>query len=142
MAQRAAQALKSAFHDLAAQLIVVSQNDDPSLPSTLERSGAEFISAPLGSTRAEMCDLGMGCATGSIVAVRDDSAIGDARWLETYRALLTRYRDTTPQSAPIESVVMDTVVARRVVLADKAAASSSPMGTDARVAAIEIAAAV
>lgn len=87
-----------------------------------------------------MCDLGMNRATGSIVAVRDDSAIGDAQWLDTYRALLTKHATTTPQTASIESVVMDTMVARRAAMADNAAASSSPMETDARP--IEIAAAV
>ena len=141
MAQRAAQALKSACRDFTTQLIVVSQNEDPSLPLTLEKSGAEFVAAPPGSTRAEMCDLGMGCATGSIVAVRDDSAVGDAHWLDTYRAVLPRHENTAPQSTPIESVVMDTLVARRVAMADNAE-SSSMMETKVRVAAIEMAAAV
>ena len=81
--QHAAQALNAASRDFTTQLIVVSRNADPRFASTLEATGAEVIAAPPGSTRAEMCDLGMSCATGSIVAVRDDVAVGDARWIDT-----------------------------------------------------------
>jgi hypothetical protein len=141
VAQRATQALKSVSQDLVAQFIVVSQDEDPAFVSTVERTGAEFVAAPPGCTRAEMCDLGMSHASGSIVAVRDDVAVGDARWLDTYRAVLPM-RDATPaQSLPIESVVMNTLVAGPAGLAD-GAASFATLETKARTATIEMAAAI
>jgi hypothetical protein len=87
-----------------------------------------------------MCDLGMSCATGSIVAVRDDVAVGDARWLDTYRAVVpVRVDAVSPQR--FESVVMDTQVARRVAMGDSSQ-SSSTTETSEPIAAIEMAAAV
>lgn len=140
MAQLAAQTLKTASLDLTTQLILVAPNADPTFPSTLEKSGVEFVTAPPGSTRAEMCDLGMSCATGSIVAVRDDVAVGDARWLDTFRAVVPARVDAVPPQR-LESMVMDTQVARRVAMGDSAL-SSSTTETSERIAAIEMAAAV
>jgi hypothetical protein len=118
-AQKASQALRRVSHQVVAQFIVVSREDDPSLASTVERTGAEFVKAPVGSSRAQMCDLGMSRATGSIVAVRDDVAVGDARWLDTYLAVLPRAEVTL--TVPAESLVMDTaLVAGPVVRADSA----------------------
>ena len=113
--QLAAQVLRTASNDLSAQLILVSANRDPSLATSVERSGAEFVVAPAGSTRAEMCDLGMRRAVGTIVAVRDDVAIGDATWLDAYRRIVPR---RTPTPATMESVVMDTQIPERTPLAD------------------------
>jgi hypothetical protein len=140
VAQRATQALKSASQGLLAQFILVSQDEDPAFVSTVERTGAEFVVAPSGSTRAEMCDLGMSRASGSIVAVRDDVAVGDARWLDTYRAVLPM-RDATAPLSPVESVVLDTLVAGRAGLADRAP-SFATLESKARAATIEMAAAV
>jgi len=116
--QKAAQALRRASHNVAAQFIVVSREEDPSLASTVERTGAEFVKAPVGSSRAQMCDLGMSRATGSIVAVRDDVAVGNARWLDTYLAVLPRAEVTL--TVPVESLLMDTLVAGSVIRADSA----------------------
>lgn len=138
-AQRAAQALKTASRDLMTQLIVVSQDDNPALAKSVEHVGAEFVVAPVGSSRAEMCDLGMTRVKGSIVAVRDDVAIGDASWLDAYRAVLPRRE--APAPAPLESVVMDTQLARRVDRADDPAPFAAHEST-ARGASIEMAAAV
>ena len=141
VAQRAAQALKSASRDFAAQFIVVSRNADPGFASKVERSGAEIVVAPAGSTRAEMCDLGMSRASGAIVAVRDDVAVGDARWLDTYRSVLPR-REVLPTTSTItESVVMDTMVAGHVGIVDATAGVGSAE-TRARAASVEMAAAV
>src|SRR5688500_14025609 len=76
MARRATQALSRAQVDFAAQVILVSQDHNPALATLVERAGVEFVAAPAGSTRAEMCDLGMKRATGTIVALRDDAAVG------------------------------------------------------------------
>lgn len=115
-AQFAVQALRSAAHDLCAQVIVVSQDHNPSVATSFERNGAEFVAAPRGSTRAEMCDLGMSRAEGAIIAVRDDVSVGDAGWMEAFRKVLPR-REEAPAAA-FESVVMDTFVASRGMLAD------------------------
>ena len=115
-AQFAVQALRSAAHDLCAQVIVVSQDHNPSIATSFERNGAEFVAAPRGSTRAEMCDLGMSRAEGAIIAVRDDVSVGDAAWMDAFRKVLPK-REEAPV-ATFESVVMDTFVASRGVLAD------------------------
>jgi hypothetical protein len=141
VAERAAQALISASRDFAAQLIVVSRDKDPGFASIVERSGAEFVAAPPGSTRAEMCDLGMSRASGAIVAVRDDVAVGDARWLDTYRRVLPPREVPQATSMIAESVVMETMVAGHIGVADGAEAVGS-LDTRVRAASIEMAAAV
>jgi hypothetical protein len=121
--QRATQTLKAAANDLAAQFIVVARNHDPGFASAVERNGAEFVAAPPGCSRAEMCDLGMRRVVGTIVAVRDDVSVGDAEWLDAYRRVLPKRE--VPSSAPIESVVMDTLIASRASLADSPAVLES-----------------
>jgi len=135
VAERAAQVLCSAQVDFTAQLIVVSQDHNPAVAALVERTGAEFVAAPPGSTRAEMCDLGMNRAHGTIVAVRDDVAVGDARWLNAYQAILP----PREVPAPVEAVVMDTQVAGRVALADR---SFAAIDSQARADTIEMAEAV
>ena len=81
----------------------------------------------------------MSRASGAIVAVRDDVAVGDARWLETYRAVLP-LREIS-QAPATESVVLETMVAGQARLADgavKAVAADSA----ARTASVGMAAAV
>lgn len=136
--KRATQVLKTASRDFSAQLILVSQNGDPGLASTVEMAGAEFVLAPSGSTRAEMCDLGMCRASGAIVAVRDDVMVGDGRWLDPYRAVLPRREFVT---LPVETVVMDTMVAGAVAHIDGAVPfATADQATHAAI--IEMAAAI
>jgi hypothetical protein len=118
-AQFAVQALRPAAHELCAQIIVVSQDHNPSVASAFERNGAEFVPAPRGSTRAEMCDLGVQRAQGPIIAVRDDVRVGDASWMDAFRSVLPKREEA--QVDPFESVVMDTFVATRGMLADSPA---------------------
>lgn len=141
VAQRAAQALKGASGDFAAQFIVVSQEEDPCFVATVELSGAEFVCAPIGSTRAEMCDLGMRRAHGAIVAVRDDVAVGDAQWLDSFLAVLPAREPATPRMAPTESVVMDTLVTGRAARAD-GPSSFGTLEAITRIASIEMSAAI
>ena len=114
--RRATHTLGLASRDLGAQLIVVSHRSDPALARTLESTGAELVVAPPGSSRAEMCDIGMHHARGSIVVVRDDAAVSDAKWLDTFRAVLTRREVRAPST--VEAVAMDSQVVRRVARAD------------------------
>lgn len=134
----AAYALKCASRDYRAQLIFVSKDVDPGFVDAVERNGGEFIAAPAGSSRAEMCDLGMSHADGLIVAVRDDVSVGNAQWMDAYRAVLPRREVARPVA---ESTVMDTLVAGTAPLAD--VAPSRP-AADARVRSVtnEMAAAV
>ena len=62
-----------------------------------------------------MCDLGMSRAIGNIVAVRDDTSVGNAEWLDVYRRILPQRESP---NAPVETVVMDTMVAARAIRAD------------------------
>lgn len=121
---RAAQTLKTASNDIEAQLIVVSQSESSSFASSIERIGAEFVAAPRGSSRAEMCDLAMRRTRGPIVVVRDVDTIGDAQWLDTYRRIL-------PKRAPVaaESVVLESMVAVRSGLADARPGYATDRGT-------------
>jgi hypothetical protein len=112
--ERATQVLQSASRDLAAQFIVVARSHDPAFAVAVERHGAEFVEAPSGSSRAEMCDLGMSRACGTIVAVRDDVSVGDAGWLDAYRRIVPKVE--------ISPMVMETMVASRARLADDARA--------------------
>jgi len=121
--RRAAQTLGLASRDLGAQLIVVSRDSGPALARTVESSGAEFVAAPPGSSRAEMCDLGMRYAIGSIVVVRDDATVSDAKWLDAYRSILGPRKVPVPAAA--ESVVMDSMATRRTGYADRSAAFAS-----------------
>jgi hypothetical protein len=98
----------------------VARSHDPAFAVAVERHGAEFVEAPSGSSRAEMCDLGMSRACGTIVAVRDDVSVGDAGWLDAYRRIVPKV-EISP-IAPIETVVMETMVASRARLADDARA--------------------
>lgn len=141
VAQRATLALRSASRDFEAQFILVSQNADPGLAASVERFGAEFVSAPPGSTRAEMCDLGMHRASGCIIAVRDDISVGDAGWMDSYRSVLPPRPAATAVSASKESVIMDTMVARRLAKAD-GAVSFTGLETRIAAAASEMASAV
>jgi hypothetical protein len=136
--QRAAQVLQTASRDYSAQFIVVSQSGDPGLASTVEMTGAEFVLAPTGSTRAEMCDLGMCRANGAIVAVRDDVMVGDGRWLETYRSVLPRRETVT---LPTEAIVMDSMVAGSAARVDGGLPFAATDNA-ARAATIEMAAAI
>ena len=137
--RRATQTLGLPSRDLGAQLIVVSHDARPALARTVEDCGAEFVAAPPGSSRAEMCDLGMRHARGSIVVVRDDAAINDAGWLDAYRGVLGRRQAPAP-IAP-ESVVMDTMVAGRTGLADGGSAYSPLESRGGKVSSVELASA-
>lgn len=121
--ERATQVLQTASRDIDAQFIVVARSHDSHFAAAVQRNGAEFVVAPSGCSRAEMCDLGMGRAYGNIVAVRDDISVGDAQWLDAYRRVLPK-REASP-IAPIETVVMETMVASRVIRADGAAEAKS-----------------
>lgn len=108
-AQRATTAVRRAATGCSAQLILVSRCQDATFATSVERSGAEFVVAPPGSTRAQMCDLGVSRARGTILAVRDDVTVGNASWIDAYRTVLSSQRVKTPRTH-VEAVVMDTSV--------------------------------
>lgn len=101
----------------AGQVILVSrETPDRRVESLIARRGAKMVLADPGSTRAEMCDLGMKDATGTVVAVRDDVDVGDGAWLSAFAALIPALgapatADTDLANAfGAERVVMDTMV--------------------------------
>ena len=138
-----ARCLSVATRELGAQLILVGQGNEPAPRAT---DSAVYVRAPEGSSRAEMCDMGMRRASGAIVAVRDAADVGDGRWLDAYRSVLPAARKGA--AAPVELLVMDSMDARRAVpAADGPAPYAAPAASpaaDARAltAAIEMAAAV
>jgi hypothetical protein len=134
---RAVRKLNEAARGLAAEVIVVAPATAAGLNSTVEQYGAELVAAPVGCSRAEMCDLGMSRASGSIVAVRDDVDVGDALWLDAYRGLVGLEEQQATVEA--ETLVMDMQVPAVAQLADVAPATAE---TRRRVASIEMAAAV
>lgn len=132
-----ARRLRSATSELDAQLIMVSQHAEPGWQSTLADHG-ELVRAPSGSTRAEMCDLGMALASGTIVAVKDASDVGDGRWIDAFRAILPRQ---VHEAELTDVAVMDTMAGARSVLADAAPAHTRDPDLLSFAPAIEMAAA-
>jgi hypothetical protein len=95
---------------MMAQVIVVSHGEpDHTLSTLLLRPGADLVTAPATSTRAEMCDLAMQRAVGAIVTMRESALVGDADWLEVFRVLVPE-RESLAQ-LPREKVLMDSMVA-------------------------------
>lgn len=102
---RACRALLDSSAPFDAQVIVVARGEpDSALLALANRGGAEVVRAPDGSTRAEMCDLGMKQVTGSIVAVRDDVDVGDASWLAAFSRIV-------PMQSPAPRVERELAVA-------------------------------
>lgn len=131
--------LDQAARDIGAQIILVSREFGPAISTFAEQSGAEVVIAPTGSTRAEMCDLGMSRAGGAIVAVRDAAEVGDARWMDAYRTILPSRERVVPPAVG-ETLMMDTLVAGSAA----PVADGVPPMVEARfrLAAVEMAAAI
>ena len=49
-----------------------------------------FLDAPRGTASAEMRDIGMNYASGDIVALRMDGAVGDGMWLGAFNSMVGR----------------------------------------------------
>jgi hypothetical protein len=114
---RAASAVSDKCAHLTAQVIVVAHGEpDHTLSSVLRRQGALLIAAEATSTRAEMCDLALQCATGAIVCVRNAADVGDAHWLDVFRTVVPRV-EVAPHLMR-ETVVMDSMVAGSSRVAD------------------------
>jgi hypothetical protein len=82
--EHAIEVMTPSIRRYGAQLIVAREDDGAAEPSLLrEHPMASLVRAPKGATRAQLCDVGMAAATGDIVALRDDCAVRDVRWIES-----------------------------------------------------------
>lgn len=83
--ERAIQVITPSVRRYGAQLIVARADDGlPSAPVLREHPKAAFVRVPKGASRSQLCDAGMAAATGDIVALRDDSAVSGADWLDSF----------------------------------------------------------
>lgn len=136
---RAADAVTQRCANMKAQVIVVSHGEpDHTLSTLLRRHGADLVTAPATSTRAEMCDLAMQRAVGAIVTMRESALVGDAAWLEVFRGVVPE-REFLVQS-PRETVVLDSMVAGFPRQADDARVTPMADVTTPAVAPLEMAA--
>lgn len=89
--ERAIDVMTPSIRRYNAQL-VVAQTEDGTTSATILRDHpkASIVRAPKGASRAQLCDVGMAAATGDIVALRDDSAVRDAGWLDSFSHSLMR----------------------------------------------------
>jgi len=70
---------------LGAELIIVGADAEIACDARLHQfSDLRFVRAPESSTLARMRDVGMAQASGDIVALREDVAVGDGSWLEVF----------------------------------------------------------
>lgn len=138
---QAARVLAERCPTMQAQLIVVASGGvEPATSTLLESVGATIVVAPASCTRAEMCDLGMKRASGSIVAVRDDADVGDGQWLDAYARILPCVESPVVAREP-ERTVLETQLVRGSQLVD-APVASHQVAAESRAAAMGIAAAV
>lgn len=84
--EHAIEVMTPSIRRFGAQLVVARAEDGNTSPAFLlpDHPKAAVVRAPKGATRAQLCDVGMAAATGDIVALRDDSAVRDVTWLESY----------------------------------------------------------
>jgi len=100
--EHAIEVMTPSIRRFGAQLVVARAEDGTSLPAFLrDHPKAAMVRAPKGATRAQLCDAGMAVATGDIVALRDDSAVRDVTWLESYAHAVQSVE------SPIEATVAD-----------------------------------
>ncbi|MBV6521960.1 MAG: hypothetical protein MNPFHGCM_02104 [Gemmatimonadaceae bacterium] len=89
--KRAIDIMAPSIRRFDAQLIVAREDDGTSVSSlVVDCPKSSLVRAPRGATRAQLCDVGMAAATGDIVALRDDRAVQDCRWLESFAPAVRR----------------------------------------------------
>jgi hypothetical protein len=79
-------AITSRLSRFGAQLVIVRAGDSADLEAVVEYPFTAFVTAPEGTTRAQLCDLGMSRANGDIIALRDAANVRDGSWLDSFSA--------------------------------------------------------
>lgn len=105
---RALASIGGRCRSLDAEVIVV-RSTAPGESSLLgsDHPGVMFLEAPAGCTDQVMRDLGMGHATGDIIALRMDGAVGDGRWLEAFDATVGEVAPVVADVEQVRSPVVD-----------------------------------
>jgi len=85
--ERALEAIAGRCRRLEAEIIVVrAQLLDDVASLTAAYPCVVFLDAPQGTSNAQMRDIGMNYASGDIVALRVDLAVGDGMWLGAFNS--------------------------------------------------------
>lgn len=100
---------------LGAEVIVVRQQiADDMIELNSTHPGVIFLDAPKGTTSAVMRETGIDRASGDILALRMDGAVGDGRWLQAFDGTVKADVSHSRESArPIAAVADDAIAARR-----------------------------
>ena len=69
---------------LGAEVVIVAAEPLSARDALSVHPEARFIRAPRGSSQAQLRDLGMAAASGDIVSLREDVAVGDGRWIDAF----------------------------------------------------------
>lgn len=81
---RALDTIGGAVKACAAQLLVVCAGDvSAEVKSRCLALGGELVVGPNEASKAELCDLALGAASGIVVAVREDTDISNDEWITT-----------------------------------------------------------
>ena len=114
--ERALASIGERCRSLSAEVIVVRRAMGEGVAElSAAHPGVVFLEAPVGSSSAEMREIGVHCASGDILAMRTDGAVGDGCWLQAFESTV----GVTPAAlAPrevarnIAPVVDDAIAAR------------------------------
>ena len=107
--ERALASVAGRCRRMEAEIIVVRASlFDDTTTLTAAYPSVSFLDAPDGSSDAEMREIGMNYASGDIVALRMDGAVGDGLWLEAFDSTVGCLEESTP---PVETEIPVTTVA-------------------------------
>lgn len=99
---------------LGAEVIVVRQEiADHLVELNATHPGVIFLDSPKGTTSAAMREAAIGRASGDILALRMDGAVGDGRWLNAFDATVNvSVSHSREASKPIAAVADDAIAVR------------------------------
>jgi hypothetical protein len=112
---RALMSIAPRCSSLGAEVIVVRQGiADSIVELNATHPGVIFLDAPKGSTSAAMREAGIDRASGDILALRMDGAVGDGRWLQAFDSTVSSPSTSGGREAarPLSPVVDDAIAAR------------------------------
>ncbi len=93
--------------------------------------GVIFLDAPKGCSSATMREKGIDRASGDILALRMDGAVGDGRWLQAFDATMSTTPSVSRESSkPFTPVVDDAIAARRTPASAPVAAFRERRGSE------------
>lgn len=104
--ERALTAVAGRCRRMEAEIIVVRESSaDDGATLAAAYPSVTFLEVPTGTASGSMRELGMNRATGDIVALRADGAVGDGLWLEAFDATVGTVEDLSPVEIEVPMVV-------------------------------------